>query len=98
MPLSTREVEKIADLANLKFAPGELERFVQQFQKILDYFAQLDAVSTDDIEPTYHALEQDHLETPMRKDERRPSFAVAAALANAPDSSEDHFRVPAVIE
>ncbi|MCH8319896.1 MAG: Asp-tRNA(Asn)/Glu-tRNA(Gln) amidotransferase GatCAB subunit C, partial [Acidobacteria bacterium] len=32
MPIDTREVEKIADLAHLKFDPQELERFVGHFQ------------------------------------------------------------------
>lgn len=98
MPISTKKVGKIADLANLKFTPEELERFVHQFQEILDYFGQLESVPTEEIEPTYHALEEDHLETPTREDQVKPSFDAATALANAPDSSEDQFRVPAVIE
>ena len=98
MPIGTREVEKIADLAHLKFDPQELERFVDQFQEILEYFAQLEEVPTEDVEPTYQALEQEDLATPTREDEVQSCFPVETALANAPDSSEDHFRVPPVIE
>ncbi len=98
MPISTGEVEKIADLAKLKFDPQELERFVDQFQEILEYIAKLEAVPTEEVEPTYQALEQEDLATPTREDEVKPCFPVGTALANAPDSSEDHFRVPPVIE
>ncbi len=98
MPISTEEVEMIADLAKLQFDPQELERFVDQFQEILEYIAKLEAVPTEEVEPTYQALEQEDLATPTREDEVKPCFPVGTALANAPDSSEDHFRVPPVIE
>lgn len=98
MAISTEEVEKIAGLSHLKFSPEELQRFVHQFQEILEYFAQLEAVSTEEVQPTYHALEEEQLATPTRQDEVKPSLPARKALANAPDSCEDYFRVPAVIE
>ena len=98
MPLSEKEVGKIADLSNLRFAPHELGRFVHQFQKILDYFAQLEGVSTEEIAPMYHALQQESPETPTRQDKTRPSFPPEVALANAPDPADQCFRVPKVIE
>lgn len=97
MAINTQEVEKIADLSHLRFTPEELQRFVDQFQKILEYCAQLEALSTDDVNPTYHALEEE-LATPLREDQVKPSFSTQQALANAPDSTEEYFRVPAVIE
>ena len=33
--IATEQVEKIAELANLRFSPEELKRFVPQFQEIL---------------------------------------------------------------
>ena len=103
MPIGTREVEKIAELAHLKFDPQEMERFVGHFQQILEYFTQLEtvsteAVSTENVESAHLAAEGEELATPTREDETRPSLSVAAALDNAPDPSEDHFRVPPVIE
>ena len=98
MPIGTREVEKIADLAHLKFDPQELERFVGHFQQILEYFAQLEAVSTENVESAHQAVEGEELATPTRDDEVRPSLPVATALGNAPESSGNHFQVPPVIE
>ena len=97
MAISTKEVEKIADLSHLRFTPEELERFVSQFQNILEYCAQLESLQADEVEPTYHALVQE-LATPMRRDQVQPSFPTERALANAPDSTKEYFRVPAVIE
>ena len=96
--INVRETKKIANLAHLIFRSEELRKFVPQFQEILDYFKQLDTIPTEDIEPTYQALERKTSETPMRKDEVMASLTVEKALGNAPDKSEKHFRVPAVIE
>ena len=98
MPIDTREVEKMAELAHLKFNPPALERFVGHFRQILEYFTQLEAVSTGDVEAAHQAVEGEKLATPTREDEVRPSLPVATALDNAPESSEDHFQVPPVIE
>ena len=98
MSVSVEEVEKIAELSKLAFAPPELDRFVLQFQAILRYFAQLEGVSTEGVEPRYHALQQEQPETPMREDVAKPSFSPEVALANAPDPADQHFRVPRVIE
>ena len=72
LPIGTREVEKIADLAHLKFDSQELERFVGHFQQILEYFTQLETVSTEDVEAAHQGVEGEKLSTPTRED--RPSL------------------------
>ena len=52
MAITTKEIEKIADLSHLRFTPKELQLFVDPFQEILDYCAQLEALPTDTVEPT----------------------------------------------
>ncbi len=103
MAIGTREVEKIAELAHLKFDPQELERFVGHFKQILEYFTQLETVSTegvstDNVESSPQVGEGGEVATPTREDEVKLSLPVATALDNAPESSEDHFQVPPVIE
>lgn len=98
MPISKDEVRRIADLAKLSIEEEELERFAEQFQEILDYFTQLEGVPTEQDEATYHVLESEKLQTPLREDQVRPSLKTDEALKNAPEESEDHFRVPGVIE
>ncbi|MFB3903654.1 MAG: Asp-tRNA(Asn)/Glu-tRNA(Gln) amidotransferase subunit GatC [Acidobacteriota bacterium] len=91
------EVKRIADLAKLNYSPDELERFVHDFQEILDYFEHLNSAPTEGIHPTYHALEE-FAGTPFRADQTRPSLACTDAVSNAPQEVECQFRVPKVIE
>ena len=96
--ITSEEVKKIAHLAQLIFEPEEMAKFVPQFQEILEYFQQLKEVSTEGVDPTYHALEEEDSSTPLRQDEVSLFFSVEEALGNAPDVFENHFRVPMVID
>ncbi|UCF37951.1 MAG: Asp-tRNA(Asn)/Glu-tRNA(Gln) amidotransferase subunit GatC [Acidobacteriota bacterium] len=96
--ISKREVEKIADLAKLRFAESDLDDFVPTFRQILDYFNQLENIDTSDTRPTYHAIHGDQLATPLREDECRPSLPHEEAMNAAPEKKQGHFRVPKVIE
>ena len=98
MPIDAREVEKIAILAKLKIGKEDSERFALQFQQILDYFKQLGRVDTAEISPTYHALELENLETPLREDQSADSLPTDEVMANAPSEVANQFRVPKVIE
>ena len=96
--ITVEKVKKIAELAHLQFSSKELKRFIPQFQEVLDYIAQLNDVSTENVEATYHALERAPRSVLMREDQEEPSLPVETVLKNAPDSAEGHFRVPAVLE
>ena len=98
MSITRSEVLKIADLAKLYFSEEELESFIGQFQRILDYVEQLKQVNVDEVEPTSHvALTADFEKHIFRDDEVEPSLHVEESLANAPDPGSDHFRVPKVL-
>lgn len=92
------EVTRIADLARLDFSGPERDRFVPTFEQILAYFRQLEQVCTDEVEPTYHALDEAAQGTPLREDACRPSLPAEEVLTQAPNAREGHFRVPRVIE
>ncbi len=98
MPATTEEVQKIADLAHLRFSAEELEVFVSQFKRILDYFEQLKTAPTEGVEPTYHALQESNPEAGLREDQMRPSLDVQVAIEQAPQSGKGYFTVPKVIE
>ena len=98
MSVTTEEIEKIAGLAHLRFSAGELEVFVSQFQRILDYFEELKTAPTEGVDPTYHALEEGNPEAGLREDKVRPSLDVQVAIEQAPQSGKGYFIVPKVIE
>ncbi len=98
MPIDRSEVLKIADLAKLHFSENELESFIGQFQRILDYVEQLKQVNVEDVEPTSHvSLSAGYEKRIFREDAVRPSLPVEESLANAPDPGSGHFRVPKVL-
>lgn len=98
MSITPKEVRRIAELAHLEFSPDELRRFVAQFQRILDYFEQLEQVDTEAVAPTYHGLPEIPDEGAARSDRVRPSLAPEAVLQGAPKARKGYFRVPRVIE
>jgi aspartyl-tRNA(Asn)/glutamyl-tRNA(Gln) amidotransferase subunit C len=98
MSVTREDVQKIAELANLYFSEEEMDAFVQQFQRILDYIEKLKKVPVDEIEPTSHvSLAADFEKHIFREDQVGHSLSVEESLANAPDSGSGHFVVPKVI-
>ncbi len=98
MSITRTEVLKIADLAKLHFSEEELDAFIPQFERILEYVEQLKEVNVENIEPTSHvSLSSDFERHIFREDEVRASLPVEESLSNAPDPGSGHFRVPKVI-
>ncbi len=92
------EVKEIAQLARLEFDDDGLDLFIPRFEQILGYFEKLKGIETDSIEPTYHAVWDQELSTPLREDEAAPSLTVEEAVGGAPDARDGVYRVPKVIE
>lgn len=93
--LSRSEVEHVAHLARLGLTEGELTRLEGQLNHILDQYAILAEVPTDDIAPTAQTIE---LENILREDVVRPSLPVEAVLANAPVRNGEFIVVPAILD
>jgi aspartyl-tRNA(Asn)/glutamyl-tRNA(Gln) amidotransferase subunit C len=89
------DVEHVARLARLALSDDERERMRTELDVILAYIDKLNAVDTDGVEPTSHAVP---LVNVMRDDEPRPSFDRDEMLRNAPDRAGPSFRVPRIIE
>ena len=87
--LSRADVEHVAHLARLGLTDDELARLEGQLNHILDQYAILASVPTDDIAPTAQTIE---LENILRDDVVQPSLAAEAVLANAPARDGDVHR------
>jgi len=94
MAVTKKDVEKIAELARLKFTDEELENFTPQMNEILSYMDKLNELDTENVKPLSHPVEQTNV---FREDELKPSISTDDALKNAPDKNEHHFKVPKVI-
>ena len=94
MAVTKKDVEKIAELARLKFTEEELENFTPQMNEILSYMDKLNELDTENVKPLSHSVEQTNV---FREDELKPSISTEDALKNAPAKDDHHFRVPKVI-
>ena len=94
MAVTKKDVEKIAELAQLKFSEEELENFTPQMNEILAYMDKLNELDTENVEPLSHPVEQTNV---FREDELKPSISTEDALKNAPAKDEHYFKVPKVI-
>lgn len=91
----TREdVIHIADLAKLDFSEEELEKFADEFSKILEYVSQLREVDTEGIEPTFSVSAKIQ---PLREDVVQPSLPKEEVLKNAPEEQYGYFKLPRMI-
>jgi aspartyl-tRNA(Asn)/glutamyl-tRNA(Gln) amidotransferase subunit C len=95
MALTPEEVEHIAALARLELTAEEKDRFRQQLSAILDYFSQLQALDTANIPPTASVMVAG---SAPRPDRSRPGLSLDDLLSNAPQVSDDQFRVPPVLD
>lgn len=89
--IDREQVLHVARLARLKLTDDELERMAGELPAILDHIETINQLDLDDVEPTSHVVE---LENVLRPDEPRPSWPRERMLAEAPDATEEGFRVP----
>jgi len=92
--LSAEDVRAIADLARLDLNEADVGAYQQQLSDMLDYFQKLQELDTSHIDPMASVLP---LTNVMRADEAGPALPVDEAVANAPDSDGEQFRVRAVL-
>lgn len=95
MALTREEVAKIAHLARLELAPGELDRFGKQLEAILGYVEKLNELDLKGAEPTTHVLPLTDRE---REDKVAPGMTPEDLEKSAPDSRHGMVRVPKIME
>ncbi|RPH95434.1 Asp-tRNA(Asn)/Glu-tRNA(Gln) amidotransferase subunit GatC [candidate division KSB1 bacterium] len=94
MPVTKEDIERTAHLARLRLSPEELEAMTATLGKVFQYIDQLHEVDTTNVQPLHHVLDMSNV---MDKDEPRPCLSREEALSNAPDRTEEFFRLPRAI-
>jgi aspartyl-tRNA(Asn)/glutamyl-tRNA(Gln) amidotransferase subunit C len=97
--ISLDDVRKLAALAHLSLSDEECLGFTRDLERILEYAEGLQALPTDGVEPTSHALLSKGLEgeSSAREDEPRPGLERERLLEGAPDGGDGLFKVPRVL-
>ncbi len=95
MALTADEVRYIATLARVGLEDDEVERLRGELSAILDHFAVLEEIDTDEVPPTAQSFDTTNVD---RADVTEPSAARDEVLSNAPRRDGDYFRVRAVLD
>jgi len=95
MSIDTKTAAKVAHLARIRVEDDALPALAQEFNNILGFIEQLNAVNVDGVEPMTSV-------TPMRLKRREDVVTDGnmpeKVMSNAPDAREGFFAVPKVVE
>ena len=89
------DVAYVAKLARLALSEEETRLFQEQLGEVLSHADKLREVDVSNVETTAHAVP---LFNVFREDEPRDWFTAEEALSNAPQKTNNLFRVPKVVE
>ncbi|MDD5245475.1 MAG: Asp-tRNA(Asn)/Glu-tRNA(Gln) amidotransferase subunit GatC [Syntrophorhabdaceae bacterium] len=95
MKIDKGVVEYVAHLGRLALEPHEIELYTAQLNRILEYMDALNALDTEGVEPTSHAIP---VACALRDDLVKDSFSVEDSILNAPEKIGSSFKVPPIIE
>lgn len=111
MRVTQKDVAYVAELANLDLTEEERIGMLRDLNSILDYVDCLNKLDTSDVPPMAQVSDRYGVDEAKQGSERfayamrddvmeglRKSLPHEEALANAPDTDEQFFRVPKVIE
>jgi aspartyl-tRNA(Asn)/glutamyl-tRNA(Gln) amidotransferase subunit C len=85
------EVLHVATLARLELSEEEVERMSRELSAVLDHIEKISELDLEGVPPTSHVVE---VASALRPDEPTDSLPREVALACAPDSDGEGFRVP----
>ena len=95
MSLSKQEVQHIANLARLELSDEEVALYQQQLSHILEHVGALQALNTEDVAPTSGLRVEN---SRLREDVAGEAMAREDLLANAPETQDNQFLVPPVLD
>ena len=91
MNIDDKMIDYIGELARLKVKDDERESTKNEMNKIIEYMDTLNQIDTTGIEAMSHAFQVKNV---FREDVVKPSRDREDILLNAPNRSEDAFKVP----
>ncbi len=89
--ISREQVLHVARLARLRLDEPEIDRVARELSSVLDHIEKISELDLEGVPPTSHVID---VENVLRPDEPRPSWPRERILEEAPDASDEGFRVP----
>ena len=93
--MDNKTIETISYLARLKLDKDKKEKITKDLENIINFVAKLQDLDTKDISPLANPLEK---LAPKREDSVTSKSRKKAFLSNSPESDQDYFMVPKVVE
>lgn len=98
MKITEKEVQYVADLANLRLSDEEVSTMTRELDEILTHIEKLQALDTEGVEPMTQVLYEAEETATLREDCEHDPLGPETALANAPASGSGYYKIPKVIE
>lgn len=93
--LDKKEIKDLAHLSRLILTEEENDLMTDQINKLLNNFANLQKLDTENVPPTSHAVPTYNV---FRDDEVKPSLTPEEVVANGPKVAENCFVVPKIVD
>ncbi len=94
MEIDKKLILKLEKLSRLELSEKEREQIQKDLNNILKMVEKLEELDTKDVELLLHISDGENV---LRQDEIKNQLSKEEALLNSPDSDEDYFKVPKVI-
>jgi aspartyl-tRNA(Asn)/glutamyl-tRNA(Gln) amidotransferase subunit C len=95
MALTDKDIKKLSQLAKINIDSKDEEIVLSKLEGIMKLIDSMQKVNTDNIEPRSHALDTTQ---PLREDVVSEKNQKNDFLKLGPESNEDYFIVPRVVE
>ena len=93
--MDNKTIETISYLARLELDKDNKDKIIQDLENIINFVAELQDLNTEDIAPLANPLEK---VAPKRKDSVTSKSRKEIFLTNSPESDQNYFIVPKVVE
>ena len=93
--MDNKTIETISYLARLELEKDKKEKITKDLESIINFVAELQDLNTEDVAPLANPLEK---VAPKREDSVTSKSRKEAFLTNSPESDQDYFVVPKVVE
>ena len=94
MEIDRKLLEHVAEIARLKLTEEEIKKFLPQLKEVLEFFSQLQEVSTDNVKPSFQPVE---LKNVMREDKEKACLSQDDALSLTEHKKDGYFKGPRAV-
>ena len=94
-PINKKTLRHLAELSRIELTPKEEEKLSKELQKILEHFAELEGLDTQNVPGMTGGTD---LKNIFREDEERADTNRGAGTEDFPESRNGFLKVPAVFE